>query len=168
MELQHRKSPRIPGYDYSTEGYYFVTICTHDKKCIFGDGYELNRFGMIAKNDLETLEAHYSRLRIDKCVVMPNHIHAIVIIGCDGGEGALPDLNAVVGQYKSGVSRKIHTFAPGKKIWQRSYHDRGIRTQAEYEKIWQYIDTNPQRWTDDCFYEELDMPNDMQQSRGGS
>ena len=156
MELPYRKSPRIPDYDYSTEGYYFVTICTNEKKGVFWDGHELNRFGRIAKNDLEALAAHYSRLRVDKYVIMPNHVHAIVAIGCDGKKGALPDLNEVIAQYKSGVSRKIHAPEPNKKVWQRSYHDRGIRSQMEYEKIWKYIDTNPQRWTDDCFYEEPD------------
>lgn len=156
MELPYRKSPRIPGYDYSTEGYYFVTICTHEKKCIFWDGHELSRLGLIAQEDLVKMNSHYSRLHMEKWVVMPNHIHAIIIIGCDGKEGALPDLNVVMGQYKSGVSRKVRALDPGKKVWQRSYHDHGIRSQIEYEKIWQYIDTNPQRWTDDCFYEEPD------------
>ena len=158
MELPSRKSPRIPGYDYSTEGYYFVTICTHEKKCIFWDGYELNQLGIISKKDLEMLETRYSRLRVDKYVVMPNHVHAVVIIGCDGKEGPLPDLSVVMGQYKSGVSRKVHQIAPDIKIWQRSYHDHGIRSQAEYEKIWQYIETNPQRWKDDCFFEQPDIP----------
>ena len=154
MEQLHRKSPRIPGYDYSAEGYYFITICTYVKKCIFWDGQELNRFGMIAQKELDQLESHYSRLRIDKCVVMPNHIHAIVVIGCDGKEGPLPDLNAVVGQYKSGVSRQIHKLAPDLPVWQRSYYDHGIRYQTDYEKIWSYIDSNPQRWRDDCYFEE--------------
>ncbi|MBO5317079.1 MAG: hypothetical protein J6A74_01390 [Oscillospiraceae bacterium] len=152
MELPRRKSPRIPGYDYAQEGYYFVTICTHDKKCIFGDGYVLNQIGKIAYEDLKTVGNHYSRLYIEKCVVMPNHIHAIVVIGCDGKEGTLPNLNIVIGQYKSGVSRKFHMFAPKRKVWQRSFHDHGIRSQEEYEKIWQDIDMNPQRWTDDCFF----------------
>ena len=154
MEQPSRRSPRIPGYDYAQEGYYFVTVCTNEKKCIFGDGYKLSQLGMIALEDLEKLDSYYLRLRVEKCVVMPNHIHAIVVIGCDGKEGILPDLNMVIGQYKSGVSRRIHKIAPGLTVWQRSYHDRGIRNQAEYEKIWQYIETNPQRWTEDCFYEK--------------
>jgi len=154
MELPRRRSPRIPDYDYATQGYYFVTVCTQGKRCIFWDGHELNQFGKIAKSDLETLSDHYPRLRVDKCVVMPNHIHAIIVIGCDGKEGVLPDLSVVMGQYKSGVSRKIHKFQPAQRVWQRSYHDHGIRGQADYEKIWQYIDGNPQRWLKDCYYEE--------------
>lgn len=154
MEQPSRRSPRIPDYDYTQEGYYFVTVCTNEKKCIFGDGYKLSQLGMIALEDLEKLDSYYLRLRVEKCVVMPNHIHSIVAIGCDGKEGTLPDLNVVIGQYKSGVSRRIHKIAPEMHVWQRSYHDHGIRNQAEYEKIWQYIETNPQRWTEDCFYEK--------------
>ena len=97
------------------------------------------------------LSSHYEKVMIDKFVVMPNHIHMILIIG-DGENN--PNLNHIIGQYKSGVSRKIHEFAPDMKIWQRSYHDHVIRDQKGYEKIWMYIVNNPLKWDEDCFYQK--------------
>lgn len=152
MEHFNRKSARIPGYDYATENYYFITICTYEKKCIFGQAGNLNGRGKIAEELLRQIPEHFPGVKIDKAVVMPNHIHAVIILGCGNGEGDLPSLNAVIGQYKAAVTREIHKAKPGLRVWQRSYHDHIIRNQASYEKIWQYIETNPQRWNEDCFY----------------
>lgn len=148
MDFYSRKSPRIPNYDYSLNGYYFVTICTHDKECLFGTPEKMNDFGSIAQRDLYAIESHYENVRIDKCVVMPNHIHAIIVI-----EGAITcDLNTIIGQYKSGVTRKIREFDPNRIVWQRSYHDHIIRNEKQYIKIWEYIENNPLKWEMDCFY----------------
>ena len=97
---------------------------------------------------------HYKEVKIDKFVLMPNHIHMIVMIGCDHTNINHPSLNQIIGLYKSGVSRKIHETAPQEIIWQRSYHDHVIRNQKDYDRIWSYIDTNPMRWDKDCFYVE--------------
>ena len=155
MDNPVRKPTRIPKYDYSSENYYFVTICTHEKKCLFGTIKEISRFGSIATDSILEIPSHYSGIRIDKFVVMPNHIHMIVVIGCDGCHTNYLSLNQIVGQYKSGVTRKIHETAPGEAVWQRSFHDHVIRNQKDYEKIWSYIDTNPMRWDKDCFYMEV-------------
>ena len=152
MQLPSRKSPRIPGYDYRSENYYFVTICTHQKACIFGEAGALNRLGRIAEADLWNIPNHFPAVRIEKAVVMPNHIHTIVVVGCQNEKCTLPNLNVVIGQYKAGVTRKIRSIEPGVKVWQRSYHDHVIRDQAGYERIWSYIDTNPCRWNEDCFF----------------
>jgi len=103
---------------------------------------------------LKELNIHYQGVRIDKMVVMPNHIHAIVVIGCGNKDGEYPSLNTVIGQYKSGVSRKIHGQLPDLTVWQRSYHDHVIRNRTDYEKIWNYIDGNPSKWIEDCYYIE--------------
>lgn len=152
MHIPTRKSARIPGYDYSSENYYFITICTHEKESLFGEPGSLNEFGIIAEQDLKRIESHYCGVSIDKLVVMPNHIHAIIVIGCDNKDMVYPSLNTIVGQYKSGVTRKIREIAPGTIVWQRSYHDHVIRDRAGYEKIWSYIETNPVKWMDDCYY----------------
>jgi hypothetical protein len=60
----------------------------------------------------------------------------------------------VVGQYKSYVSRSIHHIAPMLNVWQTSFHDHIIRNQHDYQRIWEYIDTNPQKWQEDCFYSD--------------
>lgn len=152
MDVPKRKSTRIPGFDYSSENYYFVTICTHEKKCIFGTVENLNTLGRIAERDLRELDIHYHGVHIDKMVVMPNHIHAIIVIGCESKDMAYPSLNTIIGQCKSGVTRKIRDIAPEMVVWQRSYHDHVIRNHSDYEKIWNYIDGNPQKWMDDCYY----------------
>ena len=154
MNHPTRKSTRIPNFDYSKNQYYFVTICTQDRKCIFGSVKAKSIFGRIAEDCILKIESHYSRVKIDKYVVMPNHVHMIIIIGCDNQNGKNPNLNHVVGLYKSGVSRIIHMMDPEVQVWQRSYHDRVIRGRDEYEMIWSYIDTNPIRWDKDCYYNE--------------
>lgn len=142
-----RKSPRIKDYDYSAQNYYFVTICTHQKQCIFGDPMALNTFGVIAEKLLLEIPVHFSGVIIDKYVIMPNHIHVIFNIAEKGI--SLIDL---IGSYKSAVTKEIHKVQPKLLIWQKSFHDHIIRNQNSYEKIWNYIDGNPLKWNEDCFY----------------
>ena len=148
MEFYSRKSPRLPGYDYTTENYYFVTICTHNKECIFGRGNELSPYGEIVQQHLQELPMHYKQVQVDVFKVMPNHIHCILVLDA----GADTGLDVVVGLFKSGVSKQIHKIDPDCKVWQRSFHERIIRSQQEYEKIWNYIQYNDQKWETDCFY----------------
>ena len=77
---------------------------------------------------------------------MPNHIHLIEILDSSGGDGT-PLLQNVIGQLKSYTTNKF-----GNVLWQRSYHDHVIRGEKDYQKIWEYIDTNPLKWEQDCFY----------------
>lgn len=143
-----RKSPRIPRYDYSTVNSYFITICTHEKKCIFWANGELNAYGTIAKQCFLKIPKLHSGYRIDHFVVMPNHIHAIITIEQQGAQ----TVSYVIGQYKSAVTRMIREIAPGETVWQRSFHDHVIRNQERYDLIWNYIENNPLRWKEDCFY----------------
>ena len=142
-----RKPTRIPKYDYTNDNYYFITICTHEKECIFGTVEQLNQLGEIAMQDLQNIENCYEGVRIDNCIVMPNHVHAIIVL-----ENANTSLNQVIGLYKSGVSRKIRKIVPDMQVWQRSYHDHIIRNQAAYEKIWNYVQFNGEKWKEDCFF----------------
>ncbi|MBE6946026.1 MAG: hypothetical protein E7459_08070 [Ruminococcaceae bacterium] len=147
MELVKRKSPRIPHFDYSSTNYYFVTICTHNKECIFYSSGQVNDWGKIAEQCLMDIPNHFIGLQLDKWVVMPNHIHGIMIIGQD----CRHSLSTIVGLYKSSVSKRIRLIQPDIQVWQRSFHDHIIRNQASYEKIWNYIDHNPEKWFEDCF-----------------
>ena len=142
-----RKNPRLKGFDYSSENYYFITICTHEKKCIFGKTGNLSDFGEYANQGLVQIPNHYPNVIVDKAVVMPNHIHAIVYL-----QGGKSNLSRVIGSYKSFVTRKIHETNPEMKVWQSSFHDHIIRNECSYQKIWQYIDSNPMNWEKDCFY----------------
>ena len=142
-----RKSPRLQNYDYAQPNYYFITICTNGKQCLFGTLDQLSKSGQIADAAFAEIPKHFQNVTIDKYVVMPNHVHAIVAVH---GEGT--HISLVIGHYKSYVSRQIHLAEPNKKIWQDSFHDHVIRNQADYSRIWAYIDTNPAKWDNDCFY----------------
>ena len=161
-----RKPTRLKYYDYSNSGYYFVTICTHNKHKILceivGEGLDpakiqLSLFGKIAEHELLNIEKHYTNIKIDKYVIMPNHIHLILIIT----ERINPfptiryDVSNVIGKYKAAVTRNVgNAFMHSErlKIWQTSFHDHIIRDEKDYLKIWNYIDTNPQKWEEDCFF----------------
>ena len=98
-----RKSPRIQNFDYSSENYYFVTICTHDKACIFGKPRELNTFGNIALDELKIIPKNFPNVILRYYVVMPNHIHAIIEMSTNSNLG----LSEIIGLYKSGVREKF-------------------------------------------------------------
>ena len=144
-----RKNPRLAHFNYAQPGYYFVTICTKDKQCFFGAPGQLNLMGRIASECLQDIPSHFPQVSIDKCVVMPNHIHVILKLSSNS-----TNLSAIIGQYKSAVTQKIRKRTPYAVIWQTSYHDHIIRNEADYQRIWLYIDANPFRWKDDCFYIE--------------
>ncbi len=156
MELPQRKPTRLKGYDYGTPGAYFVTICTHERKCILsnivGEGLcalpqnILTPIGKEIEKSIQYINNHDIGAKIDQYVIMPNHVHFIVILDDSGGHGN-PPLQNVIGQLKSYTTNKF-----GGVLWQRSYHDHIIRGEKDYQKIWEYIETNVIRWDKDCFY----------------
>ena len=158
MELPVRKPTRLKGYDYAQCGAYFVTICTHNRKCILsnivGEGLRalpkniLKPIGEEIEKTIQFIDNKYKNVDIDKYVIMPNHIHLIVILNDTGGDGT-PPLQDIIGQLKSYTTNKY-----GDVLWQRSYHDHIIRGEKDYKKIWEYIDTNVIKWEDDCFYDD--------------
>lgn len=156
MSLPIRKRIRLENYDYSTAGYYFVTICSSHHKKLFGDitnvqsnHVELNFQGRIIQKHIQMISQHYENVKIEKYVITPNHIHMLVIIGCDDNTDIKknPNLSHIIGLFKSGVSREL-----GQSVWQTRFHDHVIRDEKAYLKIWNYIDTNPLKWKQDIFY----------------
>ena len=155
MVLPNRKLPRLRGFDYSSQNYYHVTICTCDKKHLFGTIEELNIFGKIAQQELINIPSHFKGVTIDQFVIMPNHIHAIIIIGRNKEtewSRPFPTLPTIVGLYKSGISKKIHEIRPGIEVWQKSFYDEIIRNEQSYREIWEYIGGNPLQWQLDKYY----------------
>ena len=144
-----RKNPRMVGYDYATPGYYFITICTHQKKCLFWTEHRLNQLGRLVYDTVMQIPVHFPKNRVDSFVVMPNHLHMILVVEPGG-----VDTSVVVGSMKAYVTRQARRSFPGLRLWQTSYHDHGIRNRKQYETILRYIDTNPMRWDKDCFYVE--------------
>ena len=163
MERPERKRTRLKEYDYSQNGHYFITICSHSRKNIFGRivgqglapaEMQLSPYGKIASEELRNLEKRYPFFKIDKYVIMPNHIHAIAVIENAAGASPCPTLSDIVCTFKSLTTRKCHLNNPNQKIWQTSFHDHIIRGEKDYLEIWEYIDTNPAKWKEDCFYQE--------------
>ena len=154
MELPTRKQNRLSCFDYRNPGYYFITICTRDKENLFWIPSEeekpvLSDMGKTVDQSIRSIPQHYPLIHLNKYVVMPNHVHLILII--DGWEEAQsgPAISTVVGQMKRAVSKSLR-----QEIWQRSFHDHVIRNEKDYQMIWQYIEDNPRKWKEDCFYTE--------------
>jgi putative transposase len=144
-DRHYRRSIRLKDYDYSQEGAYFVTICTQERRCLFGEIHEgemlLNAPGTMLVNTLERLNQRFPEVKIDAHAVMPNHIHGIIWLVGAPLVGALdhdigsttrvaPTLGDVVGAFKSittdeyiqGV--KILEWAPfSGRLWQRNYYE---------------------------------------------
>lgn len=163
---RQRRSPRLAGYDYSQAGAYFVTFCTHERQHLFGeviDGMiQLTPAGAIAWRCWDEIPVHFPTVEIDHVVVMPNHVHGIIVIQStppapDSKTPAPPSLNTVIGLYKSTVTKFIRREDDPSiaQVWQRSYHDHVIRTEEELARIRDYINTNPQRWHEDTYYPSM-------------
>lgn len=165
--LPNRRSLRLQGYDYRASGAYFVTICTVAKRPIFGsvrDGkVRLNSLGNIAHSCWRQIERIRSGVSLDAYIVMPNHIHGILLFTGESAAAndpaqaqglAASSLGAVLAQYKSIVTKRGQKLAPPapRPIWQRNYYDHIIRNTASLEKIRRYIIANPARWMDDEYY----------------
>ena len=175
-KLPRRKNIRLKNYDYSRAGYYFITICTQDKLKLFGEIINaesiLNNRGEMIKKWIFQLENKFPHISIHKYIIMPNHIHCIIILEPDlrvypknntiknkQYEHTGPPLPQIIqwfktmttNEYIKGVKNEI--YPPfNKRIWQRNYYDRIIRNEQEYKKIYEYIETNPLKWENDKYY----------------
>lgn len=176
----HRRSIRLPEYDYAQCGAYFVTICTWGREPLFGeirDGtMQPTSYGLSAAACWQAIPAHFPQARLDAFIVMPNHVHGIIMIdepdplaGAHvGAQHAAPlhtsppptppqphvksgSLGAIVRSYKSAVTREVNLLrqTPGAPAWQRSYYDHIIRHERALNAIREYIWLNPARWAAD-------------------
>lgn len=147
MQFPQRKRTRLRGYDYSTANYYYVTLCTQDKNPIFGTPENLSVFGRIAGEELNRISLHYRDVCVDAYAIMPNHVHAIIEIGCAEPVQTEenPTLSSVVALYKAGVSRRIHSIDPTVKVWQKSFYDEVIKSEQHYMAVWNYVVGNPRK-----------------------
>ena len=162
MERTERKPLRLQAYDYATPGAYFVTICTHKKRKILskivGQGLapaesRLSDSGEIVKRQLLFLKDRYPSIKIDKYIIMPNHVHAIIMIEVQAaGASPCPTLSDVICAFKSLSAREYKKYYPNDRLWQTSYYDHVIRGEKDYLEIWSYIDGNPDKWLEDRFY----------------
>ncbi len=170
MEFKNRKTIRLSEYDYNAQGYYFITICVQDKKCllsrIVGDGVLdvpktiLSVYGKVAEEQIFEINKTYNHIKIENYVIMPNHIHFMVNIK-GKGENVMSPLNGTsrtLSPTNSEIPRLISTFKRfcNKKytcnIWQRGYNDHIIRDREDYINHLEYININPLKWKKDKYY----------------
>lgn len=104
-----RKNPRMARYDYATPGYYFITICTHQKKCLFWTDHRLNQLGQIVYDTIMQIPVHFPKNWVDRFAVMPNHVHMILVVEPGG-----VDTSVVVGSMKAYVTRQARRLFPGR------------------------------------------------------
>lgn len=168
----HRRSIRLKGYDYTRAGAYFITICTRNREYLFGEiinnEMRLNEFGQIVQSTWFDLVNHVDDIELGEFVVMPNHMHGIIIIVGAGSEPAPTEpapMNAIpkqtplfeiVRQLKTFSARRINLArnTQGESVWQRNYFEHIIRDEKSYLKISQYIFDNPARWKLDSLFDE--------------
>jgi len=170
--LRHR-SIRLPGYDYTQAGAYFITVCTRDRQCLCGDIIDgesrLSAEGQIVEECWKGISIHFPEITPDVFVVMPNHLHGVLWIEAKGAACSAPTIErfgrpvsnsvpTIVRSFKAAVTRQINLLhsrgtAPERvegraptTIWQRNYYERVIRNEEELRRIRQYIVENPLRW----------------------
>ena len=155
----------MSGYDYAEEGAYFVTVVTHQRECLFGgiaDGeMRVDGYGEVVRDEWLRSVQIRREIELDAFVVMPNHLHGIVVIRDVGAHGRAPlplaphrsprSLGSFVAGFKSAVTKRINTMrrTPGLPVWQRNYWERVIRDERELDRVRQYIAENPLRWDED-------------------
>ena len=161
-----RRSVRLKGHDYTRPGSYYVTLCTANRECLFGDviqgKMELNALGRIVETEWRKTADIRPNVAVDEFVVMPNHVHGILVMRrgerCKRGprearfgQPVAGSVAAIIGQFKSVVTKTINRErdTPGADVWQRNYYDRVIRNDRELRRIREYIRNNPAQWAKD-------------------
>ena len=155
-----RKKNRLSGWDYSSHGIYFITICTHQHKqtlCqIVGDGFPVPKPAWsTAEYYIQQLPVKYPNVEVQKYVIMPNHVHLLIFLKkADTNHADSPTISNVIAWYKYQVTKKINESfgTTANRFFQRSFHDHIVRNEKDYQRIWEYIENNPMRWKEDCFF----------------
>ncbi|MFA4910834.1 MAG: transposase [Desulfobacteria bacterium] len=169
-DIHQRRSIRLKGYDYSQAGIYYVTICTKDRECLFGNivnfNMELSTLGKIVEQEWHEILKRFPDVELDAFVIMPNHIHGIIIVWATivvaqnnrAGARPAPTIGKIIGTFKSlcihdwlGYVKENGLGTVG-KFWQRNYYEHIIRNETELDKIREYIITNPLNWESDENY----------------
>lgn len=173
-----RRSIRLKGYDYSQAGAYFVTICAQNRECLFGDIVDgemrLHDAGQMIQDMWNDLDARYPDVETDEFVVMPNHVHGIIVIRRNDCRGEVSSpisvspiptikqggetpplrrhtLGQIIAFFKYQSTKQINKIrdTPGHPVWQRNYYEHIIREEQEMNRIREYIIENPAKWTED-------------------
>lgn len=165
VRLPQRRSIRLRDYDYARNGAYFVTICSNQRHCLFGEiesgSIRLSPIGEAVDAAWYELPQHTPELLLDAWVVMPNHVHGILVLPGSVTNRSLAtatprgpnpcSLGAVIGGFKSAVGRAVNAanLSPVRPIWQRNFFERVIRDDRELDATRRYIEMNPNHWESD-------------------
>ena len=152
-----RVSLRLPDFDYSQEGAYFITICVKGRRYLFGsvvDGeIDLNEYGKILTATWNDLAFYNPAIKLDAFIVMPNHVHGIIVLAGAKAGGETPPLQKpalgqIMGYYKYQSTSRIKALMQpaGSAVWQRGYYEHVIRDDQALNRIREYIASNPHRW----------------------
>jgi len=170
MGLPARKHPRLKGYDYSQNGVYFVTICTKNREYMLCEiigyngktweyvgrddlgapSFRLTEYGKVAERYVGTISCTYTNISVEKYVIMPNHVHFLLLINASehgAPESSCPTVSQIIGAWKRLINHDC-----GRNLWQPSYYEHIIRDESDYLHHWQYIDDNPAKWAEDKYY----------------
>ncbi len=149
MNLPDRRSIRLPDFDYTSSGWYFVTVCTARRRPILaqvaGDRLGATAAGEVVRRCWFAIPEHFDNVELDSFILMPDHVHGILIL--EDRSDRQRSLSDIMGAFKSAATRTIRReCGVDGTIWQRSFHERVIRSESECRKIRQYIEQNPERW----------------------
>ncbi len=163
MNQSERKTVRLKGHDYSSAGVYFITVCVKDKAELLSHitlskdeisvpKNELLWHGEVAEKYIRQMSDFYDDIKIEKYIIMPNHIHFLVRIYATDEEAVGKNVQhsliaKLIGTFKRFCNREY-----GENIWQRSSHDHVVRNDEEYAKVWNYIEYNALKWQQDRYY----------------
>ncbi|MBI5123723.1 transposase [Candidatus Roizmanbacteria bacterium] len=182
MVAKYRKQIRLKKYDYSDAGWYFVTICTQNSECLLGNIFNnkivLNQKGLLINDNWKQLINKFP-IELDEFVIMPNHVHGIIIIRQTNIVGVsfmkpetkmtisksnhhmgllnhkkglinqTPTLGLIIRYFKSKCTYELHKDGFNNDLWQRNYYEHIIRNEFDLNRIRQYIRNNPMNWNED-------------------
>ncbi len=159
MEKPIRKLPRMRGFDYSQEAVYFVTICSHGKKHIFGDISKIgdinvfspSRIGVLVEENFFRLPERFPEFTLIHFSLLPNHLHFLTMKKKTDLDFS-KSLSDLVGAFKSLSDRAVRNEMSGVRIWQKSFHDHIIRSEKDFQTHWLYIEENLNRWNEDEYF----------------
>ena len=159
-----RKINRLKSWNYSNNGGYFITICTDNRKHILSkicvaDGFpvpQLTKTGQIVDDYIKNINLKYSCVTVSEYVIMPNHIHLLLLIDNNGTGNPSPTVGNIIGWFKYNTTKSVNEKykTAGNKLWQRSYYDHIIRDEKDYMEKLNYILSNPLKWIDDEYYSD--------------
>ena len=171
-QKHHRHSIRLKEYDYTQPGGYFVTIMAHQRVCLFGgianEKMQLNESGSIVEECWHAIPDHFTNVELGAYVVMPNHIHGIIVINdradADAsarrgtidrapteqfGKPVIGSIPTIIRTFKAAVTRRVGRELTATGIWQKNYYEHVIRDLEDWDRIHRYIESNPSMWAED-------------------